>query len=101
MFERIKAGQPPSFDYEPWPDISEEAKACVRRMLKHSPSDRATADEILTDPWMQRNGVASDKPLGVRVVGMRWGGGGREGAMGWLWGVSFWVVVGEGGGGGA
>ena len=74
MFERIKAGQLPSFDYEPWPDISEEAKACVRRMLKHSPSDRATADEILTDPWMQRNGVASDKPLGVRVVGMRGGG---------------------------
>mmetsp|Transcript_18058 Transcript_18058/g.56450 ORF Transcript_18058/g.56450 Transcript_18058/m.56450 type:complete len:512 (+) Transcript_18058:129-1664(+) len=67
VFERIKAGQPPSFDYEPWPDISEEAKACVRRMLKHSPSDRATADEILTDPWMQRNGVASDKPLGSAV----------------------------------
>mmetsp|Transcript_4041 Transcript_4041/g.12668 ORF Transcript_4041/g.12668 Transcript_4041/m.12668 type:complete len:153 (-) Transcript_4041:1269-1727(-) len=39
-------------------------------MLKHSPSDRATADEILTDPWMRRNGVASDKPLGS-VVGDR------------------------------
>lgn len=48
---------------DPWPQISEEAKDCVRRMLEPRPAKRATADEILQHPWMRENGVATDKPL--------------------------------------
>ncbi|KAL4447969.1 hypothetical protein ABPG75_005188 [Micractinium tetrahymenae] len=48
---------------DPWPNISADAKDCVKRMLEPSPARRATADEILQHPWMRENGVASDAPL--------------------------------------
>lgn len=48
---------------DPWPNISDDAKDCVKRMLEPSPARRATADEILQHPWMRENGVASDAPL--------------------------------------
>lgn len=48
---------------DPWPQVSAEAKDCVKRMLEPNPAKRATADEILQHPWMRENGVATDKPL--------------------------------------
>jgi calcium-dependent protein kinase len=51
------------FKTDPWPLISDEAKTCVAKMLEMNPKKRATADEILNDPWMKENGAASDKPL--------------------------------------
>lgn len=48
---------------DPWPNISSDAKDCVRRMLEPNPAKRATADEILQHPWMRENGIASDRPL--------------------------------------
>lgn len=51
------------FKTDPWPLISDEARTCVAKMLDMNPKKRATADEILNDPWMKENGAASDKPL--------------------------------------
>jgi calcium-dependent protein kinase len=62
IFKSILRGQL-DFKTDPWPKISAEAKACVARMLEMNPKKRATADEILNDPWMRENGAASDKPL--------------------------------------
>ena len=56
------------FKSEPWPIISNEAKACVARMLEMDPKKRATAAEILADPWMKVNGCASDKPMDDAIV---------------------------------
>ncbi len=56
------------FQSQPWPSISDEAKACVARMLEMDPKKRATANEILADPWMKVNGCASDKPMDDAIV---------------------------------
>jgi len=56
------------FQSQPWPSISAEAKACVARMLEMDPKKRATANEILADPWMKVNGCASDKPMDDAIV---------------------------------
>jgi calcium-dependent protein kinase len=56
------------FQSQPWPSISGEAKACVARMLEMDPKKRATANEILADPWMKVNGCASDKPMDDAIV---------------------------------
>lgn len=48
---------------DPWPNVSPDAKDCVKRMLEPNPARRATADEILQHPWMRENGVASNTPL--------------------------------------
>lgn len=67
IFKSILRGQL-DFATAPWPSISEEAKACVARMLEMNPKKRATAAEILTDPWMKVNGCASDKPMSDAIV---------------------------------
>lgn len=56
------------FKTAPWPSISDEAKACVARMLEMDPKKRATAAEILADPWMKVNGCASDKPMDDAIM---------------------------------
>lgn len=52
----------------PWPDISDAAKDCIRKMLNPSPKDRATAKDILRHKWMKENGVASSKPMNNAVL---------------------------------
>ena len=56
------------FESDPWPQISDAAKDCVRRMLERNPAKRAKADEILKHPWMKENGVATDKPLDNAIL---------------------------------
>ena len=45
----------------PWPMISNEAKECVKRMLTRDFTKRATAAELLSDPWLKKNGCAPDR----------------------------------------
>eukprot|EP00600_Ochromonadales_sp_CCMP1393_P002562 CAMPEP_0174981748 /NCGR_PEP_ID=MMETSP0004_2-20121128/16073_1 /TAXON_ID=420556 /ORGANISM="Ochromonas sp., Strain CCMP1393" /LENGTH=354 /DNA_ID=CAMNT_0016233549 /DNA_START=217 /DNA_END=1281 /DNA_ORIENTATION=- len=40
------------FDGENWDTVSSEAKAVIRRMIEVDPQKRASASEILFDPWM-------------------------------------------------
>lgn len=47
----------------PWPMISSEAKACIKRMLVRDYTKRATAEELLDDPWLKKNGCASEHPM--------------------------------------
>merc|ERR1719433_680550 len=41
------------FDVPAWDEISAEAKSLVRRLMTLRPSDRLTAHEVLSDPWLQ------------------------------------------------
>ncbi|EQC28247.1 CAMK protein kinase [Saprolegnia diclina VS20] len=41
-----------SMDAAPWVQVSNAAKALVRRLLTVDPSQRLTADALLHDPWM-------------------------------------------------
>jgi calcium-dependent protein kinase len=67
IFEQVIRGR---LDLEsaPWPQISEPAKDCVRRLLVRDPRKRATAAEILAHPWLKEDGVASDVPLVPEVL---------------------------------
>nr|ADB19851.1 calcium-dependent protein kinase CDPK12 [Nicotiana tabacum] len=56
------------FVSDPWPNISEDAKDLVRRMLVRDPRERLTAHEVLCHPWVKIDGVAPDKPLGSAVL---------------------------------
>lgn len=53
---------------DPWPNISEDAKDLVRRMLVREPRARLTAHEVLCHPWVKIDGVAPDKPLDSAVL---------------------------------
>ncbi|KAK4377798.1 hypothetical protein RND71_004094 [Anisodus tanguticus] len=56
------------FTSDPWPNISEDAKDLVRRMLVRDPKERLTAHEVLCHPWVKIDGVAPDKPLDSAVL---------------------------------
>ncbi|KAK7337340.1 hypothetical protein VNO77_17907 [Canavalia gladiata] len=56
------------FSSDPWPNISETAKDLIRKMLVRDPRKRITAHEVLRHPWIQVDGVASDKPLDSAVL---------------------------------
>ncbi|OIS97830.1 PREDICTED: calcium-dependent protein kinase 26-like [Nicotiana attenuata] len=56
------------FVSDPWPNISEDAKDLVRRMLVRDPRERLTAHEVLCHPWVKIDGVAPDKPLDSAVL---------------------------------
>ncbi|KAF3678204.1 Calcium-dependent protein kinase 5 [Capsicum annuum] len=56
------------FTSDPWPNISEDAKDLVRRMLVREPKARLTAHEVLCHPWVKIDGVAPDKPLDSAVL---------------------------------
>mmetsp|Transcript_33930 Transcript_33930/g.95459 ORF Transcript_33930/g.95459 Transcript_33930/m.95459 type:complete len:952 (+) Transcript_33930:178-3033(+) len=71
VFNRImKAGQrlEDNFKRDPWPRISDPAKALIRKMLSPDPRARITAAQALADPWVRIDGVAPDIPLDVSVV---------------------------------
>ncbi|GFR48541.1 hypothetical protein Agub_g10439 [Astrephomene gubernaculifera] len=67
IFEAVVA-KPIDFSSEPWPNISDAAKDCVRRMLVRDPKRRATAQQILQHEWMRENGCAADQPIQLEVV---------------------------------
>jgi calcium-dependent protein kinase len=48
----LRKGEPPSFEYHPWPIISEDAKDLITKMLSHDPKQRPTASEVLNHRWM-------------------------------------------------
>eukprot|EP00929_Paragymnodinium_shiwhaense_P015261 TRINITY_DN123322_c0_g1_i1.p1 TRINITY_DN123322_c0_g1~~TRINITY_DN123322_c0_g1_i1.p1 ORF type:complete len:556 (+),score=125.76 TRINITY_DN123322_c0_g1_i1:105-1772(+) len=45
-----------------WDDVSEEAKAFVRALLKFDASERYTALQALQDPWLTRQGLQTAAP---------------------------------------
>ncbi|KAG0467054.1 hypothetical protein HPP92_018634 [Vanilla planifolia] len=67
IFEQVLRGEL-DFMSEPWPNISEDAKDLVRRMLIRDPNRRLTAHQVLCHPWVQVDGVAPDKPLDSAVL---------------------------------
>ncbi|XP_074565936.1 calcium-dependent protein kinase 26-like [Curcuma longa] len=56
------------FDSDPWPLISESAKDLIRKMLHSPPSERLTAHQVLSHPWIIEQGVASDRALDPAVL---------------------------------
>ncbi|GLI64986.1 hypothetical protein VaNZ11_008411 [Volvox africanus] len=67
IFEAV-VGKTVDFTSEPWPNISDAAKDCVRRMLVRDPKRRATAQQILQHDWMRENGCAADQPIQLEVL---------------------------------
>ena len=47
---------------------TDEAKDCVKRMLRRDPKHRAKAQDILNHDWLRENGCASDNHIEVGVV---------------------------------
>ncbi|KAL1201416.1 Calcium-dependent protein kinase 1 [Cardamine amara subsp. amara] len=67
IFEQVLHGDL-DFSSDPWPNISEDAKDLVRKMLVRDPKRRLTAHQVLCHPWVQVDGVAPDKPLDSAVL---------------------------------
>eukprot|EP00884_Botryococcus_braunii_P005511 jgi/Botrbrau1/14961/Bobra.0018s0064.1 len=67
IFDAILKGKV-DFETDPWPQISKEAKDCVRQMLQQDVTKRASANDILKHSWMRENGTASDKPLDNAIL---------------------------------
>lgn len=62
IFDKIMRG---AYDFPPehWGEISDAAKAVIRRMLTVNPKRRITIDELLQDPWV-RGTAATDTKFG-------------------------------------
>eukprot|EP01025_Chloroclados_australasicus_P061445 TRINITY_DN80714_c0_g1_i1.p1 TRINITY_DN80714_c0_g1~~TRINITY_DN80714_c0_g1_i1.p1 ORF type:complete len:544 (-),score=79.95 TRINITY_DN80714_c0_g1_i1:307-1764(-) len=56
------------FETDPWPQISDAAKDCVRKLLTMDTTKRATAAEIMQHPWLTQAGVAKDEVLDSVVL---------------------------------
>ncbi|KAK9286554.1 hypothetical protein L1049_014953 [Liquidambar formosana] len=56
----------PSFDEEPWPALSVEAKDFVKRLLNKDPRKRMTAAQALSHPWI-RNYNDVKVPLDILI----------------------------------
>ncbi|KAL6145425.1 hypothetical protein ACLB2K_056113 [Fragaria x ananassa] len=67
IFEEVLHGDL-DFSTDPWPNISEDAKDLVKKMLVRNPKKRLTAHQVLCHPWVQVEGVAPDKPLDSAVL---------------------------------
>lgn len=67
IFDEVLHGEL-DFTSDPWPSISDSAKDLVRKMLVRDPKKRLTAHEVLCHPWVQVDGVATDKPLDSAVL---------------------------------
>mmetsp|Transcript_3608 Transcript_3608/g.12670 ORF Transcript_3608/g.12670 Transcript_3608/m.12670 type:complete len:516 (-) Transcript_3608:3228-4775(-) len=57
-----------NFKRDPWPNITNEAKDLIRKMLNMDPQARITASQALAHDWIRKDGVAPDIPLDVNVV---------------------------------
>lgn len=56
------------FRTAPWPNVSAEAKDCVRRLLNRNVAQRATAAQILQHPWLTQQHQSPDRPLDNVVI---------------------------------
>ncbi|XP_004513770.1 calcium-dependent protein kinase 8-like [Cicer arietinum] len=55
------------FKREPWPNVSDNAKDLVKKMLDPDPKRRLTAQEVLDHPWLQNAKTAPNVSLGETV----------------------------------
>ncbi|KAK3139796.1 hypothetical protein QOZ80_5AG0390430 [Eleusine coracana subsp. coracana] len=67
IFEQVLHGSL-DFESDPWPNVSDNAKDLLRRMLVRDPKKRLTAHQVLCHPWLQMIGSAPDKPLDSAVL---------------------------------
>lgn len=67
VFDNILKG---GIDYEspPWPELTEEAKVCTKKMLTYQSKKRPSAAMLLADPWCKVDGAAPDKPMNSAVI---------------------------------
>ncbi|XP_016508430.1 CDPK-related kinase 5 [Nicotiana tabacum] len=56
----------PSFDEQPWPTLSSEAKDFVKRLLNKDPRKRMTAAQALGHPWI-KNSHNIEMPLDILI----------------------------------
>ncbi|XP_017984233.1 PREDICTED: calcium-dependent protein kinase 5 [Theobroma cacao] len=61
MLDMVLEGQVLDFESEPWPQRSDSAKDLVRKMLCSQPSERLTAKEVLSHPWICHNGFLDEE----------------------------------------
>ncbi|KAL6563759.1 Calcium-dependent protein kinase 8 [Orobanche gracilis] len=55
------------FKRDPWPNVSDNAKDLVKKMLHPDPSRRLTAQQVLEHPWLQNVKKAPNVSLGETV----------------------------------
>ncbi|KAL6503000.1 Calcium-dependent protein kinase 7 [Orobanche hederae] len=55
------------FKRDPWPNVSDNAKDLVKKMLHPDPSRRLTAQQVLEHPWLQNAKKAPNISLGETV----------------------------------
>ncbi|CAI5990377.1 unnamed protein product [Closterium sp. NIES-64] len=67
IFEAVLRGEL-DFESDPWPSISEDSKDLIRHMCCLDPKKRYSAYDVLCHPWVAKDGVAPDKPLGSAVL---------------------------------
>ncbi|KAL8129455.1 hypothetical protein V2J09_018610 [Rumex salicifolius] len=67
IFDEVLNGEL-DFTADPWPNISEEAKDLIHKMLIRDPKERLTAHEALCHPWIMADGLAPDKPLDPAIL---------------------------------
>ncbi|XP_010541199.1 PREDICTED: calcium-dependent protein kinase 25 isoform X2 [Tarenaya hassleriana] len=53
---------------DPWPEVSENAKDLIRKMLERNPGRRLTAHQVLSHPWIQDEGSTPDRPLDPGIL---------------------------------
>ncbi|KAJ9701436.1 hypothetical protein PVL29_006682 [Vitis rotundifolia] len=55
------------FERDPWPQVSEDAKDLVRRMLDPNPYHRLSVEEVLAHPWIKNATSIPNVSLGENV----------------------------------
>nr|CDS25290.2 ribosomal protein S6 kinase alpha 3 [Hymenolepis microstoma] len=71
ILQRIEMG-PPQLKESCWNSISDSAKRLVLSMLNVDPSQRPTAAEILSDPWIKnRNSLSNHPPYSLHLSDAR------------------------------
>ncbi|GJP61043.1 hypothetical protein CLOP_g18254 [Closterium sp. NIES-67] len=71
IFEAVLRGEL-DFESDPWPSISEDSKDLIRHMCCLDPKKRYSAYDVLCHPWVAKDGVAPDKPLGSAAICHPW-----------------------------